>query len=616
MEKIKQQFSKSVMNYITLSLVSIIGVPLFSIFISFWVSELAGKDAHAINLSGSMRMQTYRIGLAWEQGKITSAIKYINELDKTWNHTLFDTQRLLDNPEDNKNTLAQKYHKAYSNWNQVVKPILKEALSSTLSSVTIVSMLDRQVALTDDLVKQFQLEAEQKIRRLRSFQLLALFTTVIVGSLIFHLLKTRIEKPLAQLTQTAHKLGQGEYHQRVDLSGRDELGLLGEVFNQMSQSIEQSYSELEQRVQERTKELHRNNISLKFLFSTARKIIDNQDNNFDYQKVVNDLAVILELESLELCLFTPQGEKPYLHIAQEETTARDCSNKSCQGCLKNVSPSKIEPSRFPISKEEQQYGILSVAGYENKKIGFWQKQLLRSVADQIAIALSMEEQKNSERRLATLNERTVIARELHDSLAQSLSYLQIQVTRLQKSYDKQKIDLQQPIIDELREGLSSAYRQLRELLTTFRLKIDNDGLKGALENTVTQVLKRTNMNVEFNYLLDNLPLSPTEEIHLLQIAREASQNAIHHSKGHALILTLKQQQDKSIELLIDDDGVGMPGNPEKLNHYGLAIMNERSRQLGGKIEIKTKPTGGTLVRFSFIPTYITNQNTLSKSKIS
>ena len=203
-----------------------------------------------------------------------------------------------------------------------------------------------------------------------------------------------------------------------------------------------------------------------------------------------------------------------------------------------------------------------------------------------------------------LSERTVIARELHDSLAQALSYLKIQVTRLQKSKDKERYDLQQPIIDELREGLSSAYRQLRELLTTFRLKMDTGGLKTALDNTVHQLQERTDMNISLHYQVTDLPLSPTEEIHLLQIVREATQNAINHSRGKTVDVRLTMLDDKSIELTIDDDGIGIPDTPEKLNHYGLAIMNERSRQLGGEVKILAREQGGTRVRFDFQPMYL------------
>ena len=205
-----------------------------------------------------------------------------------------------------------------------------------------------------------------------------------------------------------------------------------------------------------------------------------------------------------------------------------------------------------------------------------------------------------------LSERTVMARELHDSLAQSLSYLKIQVTRLQKSHDMQKYDLQQPIINELSEGLSSAYRHLRELLTTFRLKVDDSGLKGAMEKSVEQLKARTDMDIDFLYQLDNVPLKPTEEIHLLQIMREASQNSINHSKGTILKVHIMQEDDKSISLLVEDNGVGLKENPEKLNHYGLAIIQERSRNLNGELNVISTKDGlnGTKVALKFKPAYL------------
>ncbi len=600
MDTIKQKLSKSVMSVITLSLISIIAVALLSIFISFWLTELAGQDAQAIKTSDTMRLQTYRIGLALHRGDKEQATESIQALDQTWNHSLFAPQRLTNKTD----AISQKYQQALKHWQQVLKPNLLINLQGQPEAFN-TQLLDTQILLTDQLVQQFRQHADKKILQLRSFQLLALLITTLVGSLIFFLLRNRIEKPLDELSRTAQYLGRGDYSQRVDISGEDELGLLGGVFNQMSESIESAYAELERRVEERTAELHQNNIALEFLFNNARRIIDHETQGLDHQQVVDELAEVLGVETIELCLFTEQGEKPYTHVAPNVETITDCSNRSCEGCKAHAPFSRVDVvqlnQRYPIARENQQYGVISLNFPADRLLESWQEKLLHSAADQLAISLSLDAQKDQQRRLALHTERTVIARELHDSLAQALSYLQIQVTRLQKSRDKEKWELQQPIIDELREGLSSAYRQLRELLTTFRLKMDSGGLRGALNNTVKQLRQRCDMDIWLNYQLDNLPLSPTEEIHLLQIVREASQNALHHSKGTRIDIELYQSNNNEVVLSIRDNGVGIGSSPEKLNHYGLAIMNERSRHLGGQVNIATRAEGGTTVDFSFVP---------------
>jgi two-component system nitrate/nitrite sensor histidine kinase NarX len=154
--------------------------------------------------------------------------------------------------------------------------------------------------------------------------------------------------------------------------------------------------------------------------------------------------------------------------------------------------------------------------------------------------------------------------------------------------------------------LSSAYRHLRELLTTFRLKVDESGLKGAIEKSVEQLRKRTKMIIDFHYNLNNVPLNPSEENHLLQILMEASQNSVNHSKGHHLKIHLAQLPDKNLELLIEDDGVGLSSDPEKLKHYGLAIIQERSRHLHGELKVTSVLDGikGTRIELTFGPNYL------------
>jgi len=601
-QRLKQLFFDSVMNYINLSLFTIVGIALISIFFSFWITEKTDNDAKAINLSGSMRMQTFHIGMALSDSP-KDAARLIEELDSTWNDPLFvRLQR-----DQSSSELTTLFNVGFHHWEKVVKPALIAELNPLERNVDLYRIINDQVTLTDDLVNQLQRDAESKIRNLRTLQLFSLLITTLVGSLIFYLLKNRVEAPLGTLTDAALKISQGDIQQRIPATGDDELALLGKAFNQMSSSISQTYNELESRVDERTKELKRNNVMLEFLFHIARDVLDSNRPRLDYQKTIKELSAILEEHELELCLFTAQGEQPYLQIDARKKKNL-CEKQSCDYCKGSAPFDAIEPlglsHRYPIVQHETQYGVIQVASNNKAPLHTWQDQLLRSTADQFAIALSLNETKDQEHRLAMLNERTVIARELHDSLAQSLSYLQIQVTRLQKSHDKQKYELQQPILDELREGLSSAYRHLRELLTTFRLKMDTHGLEGAITQTVEQLRERGQMQIHLAYQLQNLPLNPMEEIHLMQITREASQNAINHSKGSDLTISLTQHADKTIELCIEDDGVGLSDSPEKLNHYGLAIMQERSRHLGGKLHIDSRNPQGTRITLRFKPAYL------------
>src|SRR5690606_38461107 len=142
------------------------------------------------------------------------------------------------------------------------------------------------------------------------------------------------------------------------------------------------------------------------------------------------------------------------------------------------------------------------------------------------------------RRIGLMNERNVIARELHDSLAQALSYLKIQVSRLNRSIGKEDYGLMMDVSAELKQGLDSAYRQLRELLTTFRLKVDGRGLKEALINTVDPFRQQCNMQIRLNYQIMNIPLTSQEEMHLLHMIRETCQNAIHRARGNAIRIQL------------------------------------------------------------------------------
>ena len=614
----KKQFIHSVMNYINLSLFTIIGITLISIIFSFLLTEQADNDAHAINLSGSMRMQVFHIGLAVTHSP-ENTLELIDKLDKTWKAPLFNSYQvtnLSDLKDLDTNSLVYTFNSAYRHWLDVVRPYL---VTQVNESDGLFDLLTKQAQLTDTLVNQFQMHAESKIRRLRVFQLIAMLIISISGGLIFYLLKNRMQIPLSRLTEAAKRIRDGSTQQHIPVSGKDELTLLAEAFNQMSQSISETYQQLESRVELRTQELQQNNKILEYSFGIARKVLEDQENKLDYNEMIRDLSRVILIDEVDLCLFTDQGKRPYLQFDALNQEKPICEKGNCHNCKGDAPFNSINELgfvyKYPVTHLNKQYGVITVRQSSEKSLLLWQQKLVQASADQLAIALSLQKTKEQEHRFAMLSERTVMARELHDSLAQSLSYLKIQVMRLQKSHDLKKYDLQPPIINELREGLTSAYRHLRELLTTFRLQIDDAGLQGALEKSIDQLKARTTMEIDFQYNLHNVPLIPAEEIHLLQILREASQNAVNHSKGKHLSIHLKQLANQKIELSVQDDGVGLTNNPEKLNHYGLAIIKERSSHLRAELKVLSTTEGfkGTRIELSFEPQYLFETENLSTS---
>ena len=364
----KQQLIHSVMSYINLSLFTIIGITLVSIFYSFWMTEQADTDAHAINLSGSMRMQTFHIGLAATHSP-KDVPELIQKLDNTWKNPLFinnQEHNLNTNKPNIPNSLSHTFKEGYRHWFDVVRPLL---LEKGASKDVLFTLLTKQVDLTDSLVDRFQIEAESKIRHLRTVQLIAMLITTLVGSLIFYLLKNRVEIPLGRLTVAAKRMRDGYIQQHIPSTGKDELALLAEAFNQMSQSISETYQQLESRVEARTKELQQSNTILEYSFGVARKVLEDQDKTLDYTEIIEDLSSVLMVEDVELCLFTEQGERPYLQLEPDLENHPICDKGNCGNCKGDAPYNTINVLgvvyKYPVTHQDKQYGVITVRPQEN-----------------------------------------------------------------------------------------------------------------------------------------------------------------------------------------------------------------------------------------------------------
>ena len=616
-KKFFEKASRSVVFRISVMMVSVILMAFTSIFSSMYTSQLSELDGEAINLAGSMRMKSYRLTTQIALYQQTAKPEYYRHVLKL----IDDLGSSLDSPVLKKDfafeqltSLKQGYINANSDWSDQIKPLLLSTLTQKNLSQVILP-LEQFVTSLDQLTTEYQLVLEKRLASLRLWQISTLLVTLFFACLSLYFIHQHIAVPLKELTNRAKKASAGDLTQHFSVARNDELGLLARAFNIYNDRISRIYGDLERRVNKKTQELKRNNQILSLLYEIAQKVNQSQEGDINYDSIIHKVSDVSGLNNIDLCLLTAEGEMPYQHIITDikQTPSQNCQQKKCSECLSGetavvrlVDQQQVMQHRYLIEKNTVNYGIIVVTLPPENTIKLWQQQLLKSVAEQLALALSMRNQSDQQRRIALLNERSIIARELHDSLAQSLSYLKIQVTRIQRTVKHYPNDntLLEPIA-ELKEGLSSAYRQLRELLTTFRLHIDSEGVQSALLKTIQTLAKRSDIKISLDYQTAHIPFTPTEEIHLLQITKEALQNALNHSQGQFVEICFSEKPDQQVQVTISDDGVGLNTAQQELNHYGTTIMQERSNSLQGQFTLANRPSGGAQVTFTFYPNYLT-----------
>ena len=254
---------------------------------------------------------------------------------------------------------------------------------------------------------------------------------------------------------------------------------------------------------------------------------------------------------------------------------------------------------FYLQMDDEEYGRLDMISAHPID-----ERLMKNFSMLLAQVLHKDQTLLQHQRLLLMEERAVIARELHDSLAQALSYLKIQSTLLKRSVAKGDNGKAKAAMEQIDEGLSNAYTQLRELLGTFRLSIGDANLGEAIGVMLEQLKPQTRAEIRLQYGLTDTDLEAGQHIHILQLIREAVLNAIKHACAQRIDVSCETLADGNIQVQIADDGVGIGGASSAVNHYGLSIMNERASKLHGQLTISEPSSGGTRVHLTF-PTSLT-----------
>ena len=602
-------------------MISIIALALVGMATSVVMAEMMKGEAAAINVAGSLRMQAYRIATAFLQGHGGPVTPGAIQRTVDGFESRLNSPQLVDViPRSRDHAVRAAYRHVVLEWGGQIKPLLAPYLARpggaalTDARARYITAVGPFVVHINQLVKTLEDDAESKINLLRLLQGFALLLTIVLAYFTLSMVYGDVLVPLRDLLGCAQAARRQDFSVRAQHVGADELGQLGRAFNVMAEDLSERYRDLESRVQDKTAELERRNRSLELLYRTAVRLSETPLSDASLTLLLREVRQQLGIGGGAVCLAEGAGNKVFTLATTMETAHNRpviCRTGDCQECAAldrtRIRDRHTEDGRavrtlsVALMDQDQRYGVVTVEVDPDGPPDAWQARLVETVGRHIGIAIATTRRRAQNRRLLLLEERAVIARELHDSLAQSLSYLKIQVSRLQSRLRNEQEPGTAEIVQELREGLSRAYRELRELLTTFRLKMDGRGLKPALAQTIDEFRRRGGISITFTHELKHDALSVNQEIHVLQIIREALSNVVHHAQATQAGVSMGYAEDGDVLLVVDDDGVGMPAPSARAHHYGLVIMQERGHSLGGKLEIERRITGGTRVELKFTP---------------
>ena len=433
------------------------------------------------------------------------------------------------------------------------------------------SLGSKLVRNVDEQVTSARARAVQNFRRAERriflIYLLTAILTLVVAALLAYATTRSITVPLGGLIEGSQALARGAFQHRIPVRGSDELAHLAAVFNETASELHSVYEELQQLVD----------------FVPQLIVVLQPDG-----KWIHANRVALEYTGLTLDEY--RSEDVISRVIHRDDLER----------MRLVSEHRVSKNA-PFEVEAR---VLGKDGLYRWFLFRYQPFLEQgAVRRWYGTAMEIESRKQEEERVRRenirLEERTRIARELHDTLLQTclgaLFQLGVAVESLSRnSQVKSKLD---PILQFMEQGIEEGRNAIQGLRSSGSRPSD---LVVALSAVRQEFSARPGVDFRVTVVGQQQPLRSAIQNEIYCIGREALVNAFCHSGAKRIDLEI-EYADRSLTMRIRDNGCGI--DPQVLDtgregHWGLTGMRERAMNLGGLLKVSSSPTAGTEIRLS------------------
>jgi len=597
---------------------------------TLWLSwQLDGAGA-AINDAGSLRMRANAVAIAlWETrlGEPAQLDDQINQLDDTLHRLRSgDPARPLFLPDDP--TIHAQFRRVASAWDTRLKPAaLSERTSGTGEPSVYLALLPHFVDNANQLVSLMERENARKTTLLRTSQVALAALSCVGTAAIVYMLYLWFVVPVQRLQDGLSRIEAREFDTRLPVTTEDEFGHLAQAFNRMVAELQTLYRDLAARVDAKTAQLAAQNRELGLLYEMTAclngheqaevlcrdflkrlmrefdaaggsvRLISAEDNNLHMlvsEGLTDELVNTERCMAANECVCGGAASSPEMPVIRDLRGASGGDRELAKGCMR---AGFTHVAAFSIVSQDEVLGSFSLHFRHERPISPSGVQLLRTLGRHLGAALKNGRLAALARQLAVSEERNLVAQGLHDSIAQGLSYLKMQVQLLDDAVRTGNLDEIGELVPLLAGGVEESYEDVRELLLNFRTRLAPGALRPAVEDTVARFRRQSEAEMTLDYRDEGGPPLPADQqLQVLFILQEALSNVRKHAEAQNVHVTIVNGRD--FRLLVEDDGIGY--DPADLDtegeaHVGFHIMRERAHRLAASLHLVSGPGRGARV---------------------
>lgn len=594
---------------------------LLSIGLTMWITRQLDGGAAAVNEAGRLRMQAWRLTSAVSGGRSQEEVA---ELIRKFDATVVllrdgDIKRPLAVPW---NERTQSSYAAMAQGWQDLRTVWVTPHSVDVQELT--PQVDHFVGHVDALVRAIEDTLSRLTAVLNLFQFLMMAFAVVAVVLMLYVGYLFVIQPLKRIQQGLSKVQEGDFSIRLISESQDEFGDLVLGFNHMASTLQGLYEGLERKVQEKTRDLESERSRLAALYEVSNFLVESQTLEDLAQGFAQKIRRMSRADAVAV-RWSDEMSQRYLMLASDSLPDEIVQEERCieAGLCACGQPQAGARTRvIPIVSEDQpRLGMCARVGYgslvsvpirlQQRVLGevdlFYSKDVVLSVEDRdlydalaghLANAVENLRTQALVREAAVSEERAMLARELHDSIAQALAFLRIQVTLLRNALQAKNTEQVDKVLNEIDLGVKESTNDVRELLVHFRTRTNEHDIEQALRVTLQKFEHQSGVKSHLEIHGHGVELPSDVQLQVLHVIQEALSNVRKHAKASLVQLVVHRGPNWSF--VVRDNGLGFQLLPQKQDdtHVGLHIMHERAQRIGAKIAVDSAPGAGTEVRIT------------------